>query len=220
MRSECGVDEACAASRKRLLAGRKAGDEAGDEAGRRRSAAARRRAGARARSPRRDADEACPPGVNAPARAAGRGPRAASRGPRAAPSRREARGPPIARGPPRAARCAQLPQLPRSDRCSRARRNPPKAPAYARRPPHRRAAAPRSNDRHVGLRAADVLPIMARPSGGADDRLRGSARGTTPKPDPGNAGVGMRSAMSRPISARRRAAVRLSVFPAPFDPRR
>ncbi|KGS76096.1 hypothetical protein X947_5255 [Burkholderia pseudomallei MSHR7334] len=60
---------------------------------------------------------------------------------------------------------------------------------------------------------------MARPSGGADDRLRGSARGTTPKPDPGNAGVGMRSAMSRPISARR-AAARLSVFPAPFDPRR
>ncbi|OMS58116.1 hypothetical protein AQ745_30610 [Burkholderia pseudomallei] len=31
-----------------------------------------RRAGARARSPRRDADEACPPGVNAPARAAAR----------------------------------------------------------------------------------------------------------------------------------------------------
>ncbi|ONB67429.1 hypothetical protein AQ905_15810 [Burkholderia pseudomallei] len=35
--------------------------------------------------------------MNAPARAA-------SREPRAAPSRREARGPPIARGPPRAAR--------------------------------------------------------------------------------------------------------------------
>ncbi len=199
---ECGVDEACAASRKRLLAGRKAGDEAG----RRRSAAARRRAGARARSPRRDADEACPPGVNAPARAASRA--VETRGTRPADRARAA------------ARCAQLPQLPRSDRCNRARRNPPKAPAYARRPPHRRAAAPRSNDRHVGLRAADVLPIMARPSGGADDRLRGSARGTTPKPDPGNAGVGMRSAMSRPISARRRAAVRLSVFPAPFDPRR
>lgn len=202
MRRECGVDEACAASRKRLLAGRKAGDEAG----RRRSAAARRRAGAQARSPRRDADEACPPGVNAPARAASRA--VETRGTRPADRARAA------------ARCAQLPQLPRSDRCSRARRNPPKAPAYARRPPHRRAAAPRSNDRHVGLRAADVLPIMARPSGGADDRLRGSARGTTPKPDPGNAGVGMRSAMSRPISARRRAAVRLSVFPAPFDPRR
>lgn len=206
MRRECGVDEACAASRKRLLAGRKAGDEAGDEAGRRRSAAARRRAGAQARSPRRDADEACPPGVNAPARAASRA--VETRGTRPADRARAA------------ARCAQLPQLPRSDRCSRARRNPPKAPAYARRPPHRRAAAPRSNDRHVGLRAADVLPIMARPSGGADDRLRGSARGTTPKPDPGNAGVGMRSAMSRPISARRRAAARLSVFPAPFDPRR
>lgn len=201
MRRECGVDEACAASRKRLLAGRKAGDEAG----RRRSAAARRRAGARARSPRRDADEACPPGVNAPARAASRA--VETRGTRPADRARAA------------ARCAQLPQLPRSDRCNRARRNPPKAPAYARRPPHRRAAAPRSNDRHVGLRAADVLPIMARPSGGADDRLRGSARGTTPKPDPGNAGVGMRSAMSRPISARR-AAARLSVFPAPFDPRR
>ncbi len=198
---ECGVDEACAASRKRLLAGRKAGDEAG----RRRSAAARRRAGARARSPRRDADEACPPGVNAPARAASRA--VETRGTRPADRARAA------------ARCAQLPQLPRSDRCNRARRNPPKAPAYARRPPHRRAAAPRSNDRHVGLRAADVLPIMARPSGGADDRLRGSARGTTPKPDPGNAGVGMRSAMSRPISARR-AAARPSVFPAPFDPRR
>lgn len=203
MRRECGVDEACAASRKRLLAGRKAGDEAGDEAGRRRSTAARRRAGARARSPRRDADEACPPGVNAPARAASRA--VETRGTRPADRARAA------------ARCAQLP---RSDRCNRARRNPPKAPAYARRPPHRRAAAPRSNDRHVGLRAADVLPIMARPSGGADDRLRGSARGTTPKPDPGNAGVGMRSAMSRPISARRRAAARLSVFPAPFDPRR
>lgn len=162
-----------------------------------------RRAGARARSPRRDADEACPPGVNAPARAASRA--VETRGTRPA---------------DRARAAARRAQLPRSDRCSRARRNPPKAPAYARRPPHRRAAAPRSNDRHVGLRAADVLPIMARPSGGADDRLRGSARGTTPKPDPGNAGVGMRSAMSRPISARRRAAVRLSVFPAPFDPRR
>lgn len=161
-----------------------------------------RRAGAQAR---RDADEACPPGVNAPARAASRA--VETRGTRPADRARAA------------ARCAQLPQLPRSDRCNRARRNPPKAPAYARRPPHRRAAAPRSNDRHVGLRAADVLPIMARPSGGADDRLRGSARGTTPKPDPGNAGVGMRSAMSRPISARR-AAARLSVFPAPFDPRR
>lgn len=207
MRRECGVDEACAASRKRLLAGRKAGDEAGDEAGRRRSTAARRRAGAQARGRARR-------GATQMKRArAGREPRAASRAV-------ETRGTRPADRARAAARCAQLPQLPRSDRCNRARRNPPKAPAYARRPPHRRAAAPRSNDRHVGLRAADVLPIMARPSGGADDRLRGSARGTTPKPDPGNAGVGMRSAMSRPISARRRAAVRLSVFPAPFDPRR
>ncbi|AGZ30181.1 transporter, basic amino acid/polyamine antiporter (APA) family domain protein [Burkholderia pseudomallei NCTC 13179] len=207
---ECGVDEACAASRKRLLAGRKAGDEAGDEAGRRRSTAARRRAGARARSPRRDADEACPPGVNAPARAA-------SREPRRRDARHAARRSRAGRRALRAARNCRNCRDPIAAVARAETRR--KRPAYARRPPHRRAAAPRSNDRHVGLRAADVLPIMARPSGGADDRLRGSARGTTPKPDPGNAGVGMRSAMSRPISARR-AAARLSVFPAPFDPRR
>lgn len=203
MRRECGVNAVSTRHVRRAESGCLRVEKRATKRG---VAGRPRRAGARARSPRRDADEACPPGVNAPARAASRA--VETRGTRPADRARAA------------ARCAQLPQLPRSDRCNRARRNPPKAPAYARRPPHRRAAAPRSNDRHVGLRAADVLPIMARPSGGADDRLRGSARGTTPKPDPGNAGVGMRSAMSRPISARRRAAVRLSVFPAPFDPRR
>lgn len=208
MRRECGVNAVSTRHVRRAESGclrveKRATKRVTKRVTKRGVAGRPRRAGARARSPRRDADEACPPGVNAPARAASRA--VETRGTRPADRARAA------------ARCAQLP---RSDRCSRARRNPPKAPAYARRPPHRRAAAPRSNDRHVGLRAADVLPIMARPSGGADDRLRGSARGTTPKPDPGNAGVGMRSAMSRPISARRRAAARLSVFPAPFDPRR
>lgn len=206
MRRECGVNAVSTRHVRRAESGCLRVEKRATKRVTKRGVAGRpRRAGAQARSPRRDADEACPPGVNAPARAASRA--VETRGTRPADRARAA------------ARCAQLPQLPRSDRCNRARRNPPKAPAYARRPPHRRAAAPRSNDRHVGLRAADVLPIMARPSGGADDRLRGSARGTTPKPDPGNAGVGMRSAMSRPISARR-AAARLSVFPAPFDPRR
>ncbi|CAM8767643.1 hypothetical protein NCM_01529 [Burkholderia pseudomallei] len=215
MRSECGVDEACAASRKRLLAGRKAGDEAGDEAGRRRSAAARRRAGARARSPRRDADEACPPGVNAPARAAGRGPRAASRAVETRGTRPADRARAAARRALRAIAAIAAIRSLQSRAPKPAESARLCAPAAAS--PGRRAAIERSACRLARRRClADNGPAIR----GADDRLRGSARGTTPKPDPGNAGVGMRSAMSRPISARRRAAVRLSVFPAPFDPRR
>ncbi|OAB12687.1 hypothetical protein AQ846_21630 [Burkholderia pseudomallei] len=100
-----------------------------------------RRAGARARSPRRDADEACPPGVNAPARAAGREPR-----------RRDAR------HTARRSRAGR--RAPRAARNCRNCRDPIAAVARAetrrKRPlmrAGRRIAAPPRRDRTIGMSA-------------------------------------------------------------------